>query len=284
MLVDVEGQAVAIVVSGRATKAGRYMVTRVVNNEHETWTHIPLYEWLTDRIHGEQVCRGEDSTNAKTCATIFSQNGFARVCTHLLQCVMTQEITSLVDVECTSGFHKPYTVGNTLKDALNALCDGNGGRLFNAMVFHLTEYSKDAAIKTQVDKAVEWTHAPWAMTLTTVTTSGRKDCFGFAHTMQRPQAFENFTKIWDWVDEYNNMQCPLQTPTHAPSKRVVKVAPRPSSLVTTTYKDGDQDDMDDDEDDVAKHPPRKRARMQPTFMAKGPTSSHTAREIACVTP
>ena len=166
-----------------------------------------LWDLLQDPIDDHQCKHGEDYRKPEVLIAVMSQDSFGRTCIDVVQYVeglaswARNPPSQIIVMECNSGFHRASTVAKNVEALLNGLLDDMGRRRFNALVFPVYTYSKDGAIAAEIESAVRWTFRPW----TTIETSpvGHANRFGWEHIVRRPEACEQFKKIWEYVDRGN---------------------------------------------------------------------------------
>ena len=202
--------AISIIACGRRTDAGKAVDRYFLDDDrlvHEAAFKFKLWDLLSDSIHDQQCKRGEDYHNPEVVIAVMSQDKFAKVCLEIVQYVeglsswARRPPAKIIVMECNSGCHRASTCSKAVEALLNGLLDENGRRRFNALVFPVYAYYKGAAIQAEIESAVRWTVRPWTTIQTTPV--GQSDRFGWEHIVRRPEACEQFKKIWEYVDRGN---------------------------------------------------------------------------------
>ena len=141
-----------------------------------------------------------DGMNDWTQRAIFGQSNFFQVVQEDVSLILskTERGNGLMHLEgCRTGWHRAYTLATELQEILNRITV-NGRRLFNAMHFPLCNV-KPRDVREHLQLAARWSQSPWS------TARGkqhleRENLYAYDGCAQRPNASDNFHKIWDWVD------------------------------------------------------------------------------------
>ena len=185
--------------TGQNTTCFRYIKDWVAKR-HGHWVDVRKY--LRNPLEWGRAKRGEDGTFPQTIQAIYAQPELVAVVADLIDQVESGEYQGLLGGNCTTGYHRVYTVFHTLAEALNSLINPDGTRRYNCQHFAFQHLDSDKATDGMLVNAEKWMESPWL-----VMKGGprcREELYGFESVSLRPECFTTFSKIWDKVESMNN--------------------------------------------------------------------------------
>ena len=172
-------------------------------DENDNWWILDLTKELTDPARKEQTIHGEDSSNKNVQIAIYTQDRFATLICDTLEAIEYYDAHRRIFAFCRSGHHRADTFGASIVSAANRIKNPDGSRKYNAIQFPLHKVTKQATVVEEMKAAESFWYEQYFITNSTIDL-GRDQLFAFNGVCRRPAAMQNFTAIYDYVDEHNN--------------------------------------------------------------------------------
>jgi hypothetical protein len=129
------------------------------------WLWLDITTFIGPKDNNRSVGKG-DHHDPKTRELVFAHDGVADACSNIFNYIHDQAQLNKganVLLNGNNHSHRSTCIGEVTASLMNAMTNHQGGRLFNANLWHMNTCSKIGDYNTLCDNALEWSREPWKL-------------------------------------------------------------------------------------------------------------------------